>query len=119
MSKIRTTVDEITLECLKGGSLGGMQFRISAIFLPCFRKSADINWIFPLFFRVMRKVFLLHIKHDRDHFLSILHVTDQTRAVAIIMSDYFARKILLLLLLLWLLSSDLCNMYFFVCFSAF
>ena len=74
------------------GSLGGMQFRISAIFLPCFRKSADINWLFPLFISVMRKIFLLHIKHDRNHFLSILHVTDQTRAVAIIMGDYFARK---------------------------
>ena len=64
-----------------GGSLGGIQFRISAIFLPCFRKSAARNCLFPLFFRVMSKVFLLHIKHNINHFLSILHVTDQTQAV--------------------------------------
>ena len=88
-----------------------MQFRISAIFLPCFRKSADRNWLFPLFLRVMSKVFLLQIKHNINHFLSILHVTDQTRAVAVIVGDYFAQKILLLLL--WLLSSDLCDMYCF------
>ena len=36
--------------------------------------------------------FLLHIKHNINHFLPILHVTDQTRAVAVIMGDYFARK---------------------------
>ena len=70
-----------------------MQFRISAIFLPCFRKSADRNWLFPLFFRVMSKVFLLHIKHNINHFLFILHVTDQIEAVAVIMGDSFARKL--------------------------
>ena len=58
-----------------------MQFRISAIFLPCFRKSAYRNWLFPLFFRVMSIVFLLYIKHNINHFLSILHMTDQTQAV--------------------------------------
>ena len=93
-----------------GGSLGGMQFRISAIFLPCFRKSEDRNWLFPLFFRVIIKVFLLHIKHNINHFLSILHVTD---SVAVIVGDYFARKILLLQFLLWLLSSGFCDMYCF------
>ena len=99
--------------CIKGGSLGGYAIRISAIFLRCFRKSADGNWLFPLLLRVMSKVFLLHIKHNINHFLSILHVTDQTQAVAVIVGDYFARKILLLLLLLCLLSSDLCDMYHF------
>ena len=38
-----------------GGSLGGMQFQISAIFLPCFCKSADRNWLFPLFCKVISK----------------------------------------------------------------
>ena len=85
----------------------------SAFFLPCFRKSADRNWLFPLFFKVMSKVFLLHIKHNINHFLSILHVTDQTQAVAVIVGDYLARKILLLLLLR-LLFSDLCDMYCYV-----
>ena len=61
----------------------------------------------------MSKVCLLHIKHNINHFLSVLHMIDQTQAVAVIMGDYFARKILLLLLLLWLLSSDLCDMYCF------
>ena len=50
-----------------GGSLGGMQFRISAILLPCFRKSADGDWLFPLFLTVMSKVFLLHIKYNIQH----------------------------------------------------
>ena len=40
----------------------------------------------------MSKVFLLHIEHNINHFLSILHVTDQTQAVAVIMGDYFAPK---------------------------
>ena len=95
------------------GSLGCMQFRISTIFLLCFRKSVDRNWLFPLFITVMSKVFLLHVKHNINQFLSILHVTDQTQAVAVVMGDYFARKILSLLLLLWPLSSDICDMYCF------
>ena len=96
-----------------GGVTGGYAIPHFRNFLPCFRKSADRNWLFPLFFRVMSKVVLLHIKHNMNHFLSILHVTDQTRAVCSHHGDYFARKILLLLLPLWLLSSDLCDMYCF------
>ena len=73
-----------------GGSLGGMPFRISAILLACFRKSADRNWLFPLFFKIMSEVFLLHIK--MNHFLSILHVTDHTQALAVIMDDHSREK---------------------------
>ena len=95
-----------------------MQFRISIIFLPYFRKSKHRNVLFLLFVRPESKVFLFHLKtqHDQRKPSSFYFTcADYIQAVLLSSWVFFLReKFVLVVVVVFFV---ICSV--FVCFSAF